>query len=91
MSVVFVQFRYLVVGIYYPLGRVRAGLSCQRPHVPDLDLACGDDVWTSAPIVAVIVDIKIVAGSGRVSNVLHGRYDIELFARRHRCDYLTWV
>jgi hypothetical protein len=58
---------------------MRTGLGGERPNVPNLNLTRRDTVRASPSIVAVIVDIDVVAGCGRVPNVLHGRNDIELF------------
>jgi hypothetical protein len=70
---------------------VGAGLRCERAHIPGLYLSGGYVVRPTPPIVAVIVDIQVIAGCGRVPDVLHGRYDIELFTGRHRCDCLTGI
>jgi len=70
---------------------VSARLSCERADIPGLYLSGGYVVWAPSPVVAVIVDIQVIAGCGRVSYVLHGRYDIDLFAGRHRCDCLTGI
>jgi len=70
---------------------VGAGLRRERADIPGLYLSGGYVVRAPSPVVAVIVDIQVIAGCGRVSYVLHGRYDIELFTGRHRCDYLTGI
>jgi hypothetical protein len=45
-------------------------LSCERTHVPSLDFAGGYVVWAAPPVVAVIVDVEIVAACGLLSDVL---------------------
>ena len=76
LVVIFGQLRYLVVRIYYPLGRVGAVLSCKWSHIPGLNLSGGYVVWASVPIVAVIVDVEIVAACGLLSDVLDRRDDV---------------
>jgi hypothetical protein len=66
-------------------------LSCEWAYIPDLDFGGRYGIGASPPIVAVIVDIQVIAGCGRVPNVLHRCYDIDLFAGRHRCDCLTGI
>ena len=68
-----------------------AVLSCQWAHIPDLDLSRGYVVWASTSVVAVIVDVEVIAGCGRVPSVLHRCYDIELIARSHRRNGLTGI
>jgi hypothetical protein len=65
--------------------------SSEAIHEPDLSFAGRDIVWASAPVLAVIVHVKIIATCGCVAEILYGCDDEELVARRHRCDSLTGV
>jgi len=70
---------------------VRACLSRQRTHIPDLGFAWCDVVWASSTVVTVIVHIQIEVGCGCSSDVLYGRNDEELVAGVHLCDRLARV
>ena len=79
----------MVVRIHYPLRRVCAGLSCEWAHIPSLNLSGGYVVWATAPIVAVIVDIEVVAGRRLLANVLDRGDDVERLPRRYLADGLA--
>ena len=66
-----------------------AGLSCQWADVPGLDFSSGYVVWSSASVVAVIVDVDIVAGGGHLTNVLYRRDNEEGLSRRYLADGLA--
>jgi hypothetical protein len=79
----------LVVRIYYPLRRVGAGLSCEWAHIPGLYFTGGYVVWASAPIVAIVVDVEVVAGRRVLTDVLDRSHDIEGLPRRYLADGLA--
>jgi len=70
---------------------VRACLSCQRTHIPDLGFTWCDVVWAASPIVTVIVHVKVVARRSHGSEILQGRNDEELVPRVHLRDRLARV
>ena len=72
----------MVVRVHYPLRRVRASLGCEWTHIPSLYLTGGYAVWASPSIVAVIVDIDVVAGRRLLADVLDRGDDVERLPRR---------
>jgi hypothetical protein len=68
---------------------VCAGLSCERAHIPGLNLSGGYVVRAASPIVAVIVDIEIVTARGPLSDVLDRGDDVERLPRRYLTDGLA--
>ena len=66
-----------------------AGLRCEWAHIPGLYLSGGYVVWATAAIVAVIVDVEIVAGGRVLANVLYRGDYVERLARRHLADRLA--
>ena len=79
----------MVVRVHYPLRRVCAGLSCERAHIPGLHLTGGYVVWATAPIVAVIVDVEVVAGRRVLADVLDRGDNVEGLPRRQLADGLA--
>jgi hypothetical protein len=79
----------LIVRIYYPLGRVGAVLSCEWSHIPGLNLSGGYVVRAAPPVVAVIVDVEIVAACGLLSDVFDRRDYVERLPRRYFADRLA--
>jgi hypothetical protein len=58
-------------------------LSRKGTHIPGLYLSGRYVVWASPPIVAVIVDVEVVAGCGLLADVLDRGDDVEGLSRRY--------
>jgi hypothetical protein len=63
-------------------------LSYEWAHIPSLYFSGGYVVWASAPIVAVIVDVEVVAGRRVLADVLDRGDDVEGLPRRQLADGL---
>jgi len=68
---------------------VCAGLSCERAHIPGLNFCGSYVVWASAPIVAVIVDVEVVAGRRVLADVLDRGDNVEGLPGRYLADGLA--